>query len=87
MYSTCTHSPEENEEVVNFALKNFPVSVEPIQLPLRCRAGIVSWEGESFSTEVTKTCRIYPQDNDSEGFFVSKLTLLDEIKKNEDVLQ
>ena len=37
VYSTCTHSPEENEEVVDFALKNFPVKIEKIHLPLRCR--------------------------------------------------
>src|SRR3989338_714082 len=34
VYSTCTHSPEENEGVVDFALKNFPVKIESISLPL-----------------------------------------------------
>lgn len=28
VYSTCTHAPEENEEIINFALKNFPVKIE-----------------------------------------------------------
>lgn len=80
VYSTCTHGPEENESVVNFALKNFPVKVESVSLPLKCRPGLKNWDGESYDTEVQKTCRIYPQDNDSEGFFVSKMTLLGEIK-------
>jgi len=80
VYSTCTHAPEENEEIVNFALKNFPVKIESISLPLKCRPGITSWKDESFSKEVTKACRIYPQDNDSEGFFVCKMTLLEEIE-------
>jgi len=80
VYSTCTHAPEENEEIVNFALKNFPVKVEEITLPLKCRPGITEWQDKTFSQEVTKTCRIYPQDNDSEGFFISKFTLLEEIK-------
>lgn len=80
VYSTCTHAPEEDESVIDFALKNFPVKVEPISLPLKTRPGITEWEGESFSIEVKKAHRIYPQDNDSEGFFVCKLTLLEEIK-------
>ncbi|MBM3232475.1 RsmB/NOP family class I SAM-dependent RNA methyltransferase [Candidatus Pacearchaeota archaeon] len=80
VYSTCTHSPEENEEIVDFALKNFPVSVEKVHLPLKCRIGVTHWEGAEYSKEMEKTCRIYPQDNNSEGFFVSKIKLLEEVK-------
>jgi len=82
VYSTCTHSPEENEEVIDFAIKNFPLRIEKIHLPLKCREGITLWEGKQFSDEVKKACRIYPQDNDSEGFFVCKMTLLDDQFKN-----
>jgi NOL1/NOP2/sun family putative RNA methylase len=81
VYSTCTHSPEEDESVVDFALKNFPVKVEHISLPLKCRSGITTWKDEKYNSQVQRTCRIYPQDNDSEGFFVSKITLLEEIKE------
>ncbi len=81
VYSTCTHSPEENEGVVDFALRNFPVSVERVTLPLKCRPGVREWKGEQFAADVEKTCRVYPHDNDSEGFFVAKLTLLKEIEK------
>lgn len=80
VYSTCTHGPEEDESVVDFALKNFPVKLEKIKLPLKCRPGVSSWKKESFEKEIENCCRIYPQDNDSEGFFVSKLTLLEEVK-------
>src|SRR3989344_1660835 len=80
VYSTCTHSPEENESVVDFALKNFPVKIESINIPMKCRPGVIAWEKEDYNKEVQKTCRIYPQDNDSEGFFVSKMTLLEEVK-------
>ncbi len=79
IYSTCTHAPEENEGIVNFALKNFPVEVEPLKLPLKCRRGIGEWSGETFEKDVEKCCRIYPQDNDSEGFFVSKFKLTEEV--------
>ncbi len=80
VYSTCTHAPEENEEIVNFALQNFPVKIEPLFLPIKCRPGLTSWKNEKFQEETKKSCRIYPQDNDSEGFFVSKFKLLKEIK-------
>ena len=79
VYSTCTHSPEENEGVVDFALKNFPVKIESISLPLKCRSGVSNWEGEDYSEGIEKCCRIYPQDNDSEGFFIAKMTLLEEV--------
>ena len=81
VYSTCTHAPEENESVVNFALKNFPVKLESLSLPLKCRPGITSWNSESYNKETSKACRIYPHDNNSEGFFLAKFTLLEEIKE------
>jgi NOL1/NOP2/sun family putative RNA methylase len=79
VYSTCTHSPEENEAVVDFALRNFPLSVEKIVLPLKCRPGVLEWKEDKYSDEVGKCCRIYPQDNDSEGFFISRFKLKEEI--------
>lgn len=82
VYSTCTHAPEEDEEIVDFALKNFPLKIEKIRLPIKCRPGITSWEGKKFSNETENCCRIYPQDNDTEGFFVSKFTLMEEIKED-----
>lgn len=83
VYSTCTHSPEENELVVDFALNNFPVKLEQLHLPMKCRPGLSSWKKDKFDSEINKTCRIYPQDNNSEGFFVSKMTLLEEIRDEE----
>lgn len=80
VYSTCTHSPEEDESIIKFALDNFPVEVEKVNLPLRCRPGVKEWDGEEF-VEEDKMCRIYPQDNDSEGFFVAKIKLVGEIRE------
>lgn len=81
VYSTCTHAPEENEEVLDFALKHFPVEIVEMELPLKTRPGVTEWDGETYSPEVKKAHRIYPQDNDSEGFFVAKLRLKEEIKE------
>jgi NOL1/NOP2/sun family putative RNA methylase len=78
VYSTCTHAPEENEEVIDFALKNFDVKVEKINLPLKTAEGITEWENKTYDKQVKLTHRVYPNLSDTEGFFVSKLR-----KKNE----
>ncbi|MEM4230625.1 MAG: RsmB/NOP family class I SAM-dependent RNA methyltransferase [Candidatus Pacearchaeota archaeon] len=73
VYSTCTYAPEENERNIDFLIKNFNLETEKIDLPLKTRPGITEWQGEKYSEEVKNTCRIYPQDNNTEGFFVCKL--------------
>ncbi|UZE94288.1 MAG: RsmB/NOP family class I SAM-dependent RNA methyltransferase [Candidatus Pacearchaeota archaeon] len=73
VYSTCTLTPEENESVIDFALKNFNVRVEKIKLPLKTRPGIVKWQGQTFNEQVKNCHRIWPQDNNTEGFFIAKL--------------
>ena len=73
IYSTCTHSPEENEEIVDFILKNFPeMKIEKINLPIKCRQGITKWEEKEYEEDAKHSCRIYPQDANTEGFFISK---------------
>jgi NOL1/NOP2/sun family putative RNA methylase len=74
IYSTCTHAPEENEQVVSEILKEFQDSIEilPTNLPIQTREGLTEWQGEKFNTKVKLCSRIYPQDNNTEGFFVSK---------------
>lgn len=73
IYSTCTYAPEENEENIDFLLRNFPLKIEKIELPVKTRPGIVQWQGKKFDEQVKNCCRIYPQDNDTEGFFLAKL--------------
>lgn len=80
VYSTCTHAPEENEGIIDFAVKNFPVEIEKIDLPLNCRPGVKKWGKENYEIDAEKICRIYPQDNDSEGFFVTKMRLREEVE-------
>jgi NOL1/NOP2/sun family putative RNA methylase len=74
VYSTCTHAPEENEEVIDFILKKFDnIKIEKIFLPLKTREGITKWQEHEYLEDVKYSCRIYPQDNDTEGFFIAKL--------------
>lgn len=77
IYSTCTHAPEENEEVVDYILNEFPnVKLEKISLPVKTREGITNWQDKEYSKEVKKCARIYPQDNNTEGFFIAKFKKL-----------
>ena len=80
IYSTCTLAPEENEEVVDFILKNFDVEIENISLPLKTRQGICEWENKAYDKSLVNTCRVYPQDNDTDGFFLAKIKKLGEVK-------
>ncbi len=78
VYSTCTHSPEENEEVVDYFLKEFGDSVEiqEIKLPINPRPGIQKWKDKEYLEDVKYSCRVYPQDNNTEGFFLAKFKKL-----------
>jgi NOL1/NOP2/sun family putative RNA methylase len=76
VYSTCTHAPEENELIVNFLLNNRDAKIVPFKLPLKSRPGITKWESESFHPDLKFAHRIYPHDNDSEGFFLCKIKKL-----------
>jgi len=73
IYSTCTLSPEEDEMIVNHLIENFDVKIEQIKLPLKFRCGVTEWEGVSLDENVKKCLRLYPQDNNTDGFFVAKL--------------
>jgi len=86
IYSTCTHAPEENEEIIQFLLENYDIKIEEPILPkeLKIRQGILEWNGKKFSDEMKKCARLYPQDNDTEGFFLCKIKKLSNKKKDKE---
>ncbi len=73
IYSTCTLAPEEDEMIINHLIENFDVEIEQIKLPLKFRCGVTEWEGASLDENVKKCLRLYPQDNNTDGFFVAKI--------------
>lgn len=74
VYSTCSVEPEENEEVVHFLLEHYPDAVcEKIELPLKQGHAIQEFEGKKYHPDVKNCLRLWPQDNDTEGFFVAKI--------------
>ena len=74
VYSTCSVEPEENEGVVDYLLKTEPSArVVPVTLPgLILGAPVMSFKGVDYHPDVKHSLRLWPQDNDTEGFFVAK---------------
>ncbi len=69
VYSTCTITKQENEEVIYYLLNKFTdAKLENIGLDLPHSSGL-----PEFGTEFRKTWRISPKDLDSEGFFIAKI--------------
>ena len=73
VYSTCSVDPEENEAVIDFLLKNRDAKLEDINLDIKKSPVILNYENEHYNNEIKKCLRIWPQDNDTEGFFVAKI--------------
>jgi len=75
VYSTCTLSPEENEEVVDHLLKSqSDADVEEIQgITGRYAGGIPEWQGATYDERVMRCLRIYPHYHGTQGFFIARI--------------
>ena len=67
--------PEENEGVVDYLLSQFDnAEIVEVRLDgLKTSDTILEFEGKKYNTQIKKAIRIWPQDNDTEGFFVAKI--------------
>ncbi len=74
VYSTCSLEPEENEGIIDFLLKKHEnAKVKKIELEIKRSEPILEFEDAKYDDEIRKCLRIWPQDNDTEGFFVAKI--------------
>ena len=74
VYSTCTTEPEENEGVISHILEKYEgAKVEKISLDIKRSPPVMEFNGKEFNPEVKNCLRIWPQDNDTEGFFVTRI--------------
>lgn len=74
VYSTCSLEPEEDEGIISYLLDNYDnAKIEKIDLDIKRGNAIEEFNGKIFNSEVKKCLRIWPQDNDTEGFFVTKI--------------
>lgn len=74
VYATCTYAPEENELVVDTALREFGDGVE--LLPARMEGmesspGITTWNSQELDPRLRRAMRVWPHQNDTGGFFVA----------------
>lgn len=75
VYSTCSLEPEEDEGVVTHLLETFPdAKLEQIIMPgLKKNSAIVEFAGKKYHKDIQKTLRVWPQDADTQGFYVAKI--------------
>ncbi|MBI5223154.1 RsmB/NOP family class I SAM-dependent RNA methyltransferase [Candidatus Micrarchaeota archaeon] len=76
VYSTCTFAPDENEAVLDHLISNrasaklLPVTIDGFKLG----KPTLDWHGQQFSSEIRSAARVWPHDNDTDGFFLAKVT-------------
>jgi NOL1/NOP2/sun family putative RNA methylase len=70
VYSTCSLEPEENELVVDWALKSLDVRLEPISNI--GSNGLVNVFGKELNNDIKRTKRFWPYKTGTQGFFIAK---------------
>ena len=77
VYSTCTLEPEEDEGVINYLLKNNPnADVEEIKINVKHSEPVLNFNDEYYDDRIKNCLRIWPFDNNTDGFFIAKIRKL-----------
>ncbi len=83
VYATCTFAPEENEQVVNAALNEIQAQITaqiltPEMPSIVWSPGLRLWQGQKFRSDMENTIRIYPQQNNTGGFFIAVIEKIED---------
>ncbi len=71
VYSTCSLEPEENEFVIDYALKNFDIDVVKIKCP--GDNAFTRIFGKKLDKRIRYCKRLLPHKTKTQGFFIAKL--------------
>lgn len=74
VYSTCTITPRENEEVVKHVLENTGLELKEIDAGFPHQRGVPGFEGKDYGEEMSKTVRVYPHHLDSGVIYTAKFS-------------
>lgn len=87
VYSTCTLTAEENEQLIDTLIKKYPVEILPLEIPVITSPALESYQSVTFNANLSKTVRLFPWHNDSEGFYIARLRKTGSIEKKYDFLE
>ncbi len=73
VYSTCTLSVEENEMVIDTILKNYPVEIIPVVVPVKSHKAFTEYQAMKLNPQIENAIRILPWEIESDGFFLVKM--------------
>lgn len=84
VYSVCSLSPEECENVVDFLLKKRQnAKTEKIKIKgIKCGEGILKYGEKEFNKQVKNCCRLWPHKNDCQAFFIAKIRKMGQENEN-----
>lgn len=70
VYATCSFAPEEDEAIIDYAIKRHNVKIEPLSYGSE---GITKFGDLEFDNQVRNTRRFYPHLHNTLGFFIAKI--------------
>ena len=71
--------PEENEGIIDFIINKYEdsIKIEKVSVKgLKSSPPILKFEGNIYNKNIKNCLRIWPQDNDTEGFFIARIRKL-----------
>ncbi|MCX8001943.1 MAG: RsmF rRNA methyltransferase first C-terminal domain-containing protein [Anoxybacillus mongoliensis] len=81
VYSTCTFSPEENEQIIDWLLATYnDMELVPIEKEHGIQPGVVNWTN-TYNEQIAHTARLWPHHLQGEGHFVAKMRKRGEAKR------
>jgi len=73
VYSTCSLEPEEDEIVIDWAIRNYPeMSIQELKTQVG-DPGATNVFGKELHADIAKTRKLWPHKTNTEGFFIAKL--------------